>query len=448
MAQENDSDVTGPGRGRTKAAGILGGLALGIGAGALIWYLALRTQTDLAETPPAPQTVADVPAPPAPAPGGTAGTLQTPSTKAPGFDTVRSEADGSVVIAGRAEAGSSVSIEVNGVAAADARADGQGKFAAFLSLPPGTTPNVVTLAAKDPGGAVLRSDQTVILKPVIVKPVETVAQAPGATPAGSGAASDTASGQTAQTSPTTGAGPQRVPSGATAPVALVADPAGVRKLAAGTSDSVIIDTIAYGADGAVELTGRARPDTAGFVRAYLDNAPAGTAQIGSDGSWQMRLPDIAPRLYTLRVDQLDKDGSVVSRFETPFLREDMGSVAATQTGAGEIGGQIGGQTGGQGVAQADVAAAPAATATGAATGQPARTPAASGQVQSGQTSAPPDTPLRAGIVTVQPGYTLWAIAKSNYGSGLLYVKVFEANRAQIRDPNLIYPGQVFSVPGN
>ncbi|MFN3577786.1 MAG: LysM peptidoglycan-binding domain-containing protein, partial [Tabrizicola sp.] len=49
-------------------------------------------------------------------------------------------------------------------------------------------------------------------------------------------------------------------------------------------------------------------------------------------------------------------------------------------------------------------------------------------------------------VTVQPGFTLWGIAQERYGNGVLYVQVFEANRDKIKDPDLIYPGQVFSVP--
>jgi nucleoid-associated protein YgaU len=57
--------------------------------------------------------------------------------------------------------------------------------------------------------------------------------------------------------------------------------------------------------------------------------------------------------------------------------------------------------------------------------------------------AAPSAPV---TVTVQPGFTLWAIAKGQYGDGILYVQVFEANRGQIRDPDLIYPGQVFTLP--
>ncbi|MFN6925205.1 MAG: LysM peptidoglycan-binding domain-containing protein [Tabrizicola sp.] len=55
-------------------------------------------------------------------------------------------------------------------------------------------------------------------------------------------------------------------------------------------------------------------------------------------------------------------------------------------------------------------------------------------------------PPRPVTVTVQPGYTLWGIAQQRYGEGMLYVQVFEANRDKIRDPDLIYPGQVFTVP--
>jgi nucleoid-associated protein YgaU len=49
-------------------------------------------------------------------------------------------------------------------------------------------------------------------------------------------------------------------------------------------------------------------------------------------------------------------------------------------------------------------------------------------------------------VTVQKGDTLWAISQERYGSGFLYVRVFEANKDDIRDPDLIYPGQIFTLP--
>lgn len=47
--------------------------------------------------------------------------------------------------------------------------------------------------------------------------------------------------------------------------------------------------------------------------------------------------------------------------------------------------------------------------------------------------------------TVQKGDTLWAIAKRYYGNGSQYPKIASANPS-IKNPNLIYPGQVLSIP--
>lgn len=54
--------------------------------------------------------------------------------------------------------------------------------------------------------------------------------------------------------------------------------------------------------------------------------------------------------------------------------------------------------------------------------------------------------LRDGKVIVQPGNSLWRIARRAYGSGAQYTIIYEANADQIRDPDLIYPGQIFEVP--
>jgi nucleoid-associated protein YgaU len=47
---------------------------------------------------------------------------------------------------------------------------------------------------------------------------------------------------------------------------------------------------------------------------------------------------------------------------------------------------------------------------------------------------------------VQPGNSLWRIARRSYGNGLRYTVIYQANREQIRNPDLIYPGQVFTLP--
>jgi nucleoid-associated protein YgaU len=51
-----------------------------------------------------------------------------------------------------------------------------------------------------------------------------------------------------------------------------------------------------------------------------------------------------------------------------------------------------------------------------------------------------------GEVLIQPGDTLWGVAQNLYGSGARYTVIYGANRAAIRDPNLIYPGQILTAP--
>jgi nucleoid-associated protein YgaU len=51
-------------------------------------------------------------------------------------------------------------------------------------------------------------------------------------------------------------------------------------------------------------------------------------------------------------------------------------------------------------------------------------------------------------IVVQRGQNLWRLARSAYGRGTLYTVIFEANRGRIDNPHLIYPGQVFRLPGS
>ncbi len=63
-----------------------------------------------------------------------------------------------------------------------------------------------------------------------------------------------------------------------------------------------------------------------------------------------------------------------------------------------------------------------------------------------QRAAVPPIALASGRVVVQPGQTLWRLARRAYGTGVHYTVIYLANRDQIRDPRLIYPGQAFAVP--
>lgn len=59
----------------------------------------------------------------------------------------------------------------------------------------------------------------------------------------------------------------------------------------------------------------------------------------------------------------------------------------------------------------------------------------------------PLTGIKPGtLVVVEAGNSLWRIAHKTYGSGFRYTVIYEANKKQIKNPDLIFPGQVFALP--
>ena len=155
-----------------------------------------------------------------------------------------------------------------------------------------------------------------------------------------------------------------------------------------SDDELALDSIAYDPVGNVTVGGRSNPS--GLIRFYINNKAVSATKTNEAGYWEADLSDIIPGTYTLRIDELSLKGDVISRLESPFKREDREKLA--------------------------------------------------------NLIAPSTSPVRINIVTVQPGNTLWAIARKRYGDGLLYVQVFEANRDKIKNPDLIYPGQLFDLP--
>ncbi|SMX36777.1 LysM peptidoglycan-binding domain-containing protein [Maliponia aquimaris] len=188
---------------------------------------------------------------------------------------------------------------------------------------------------------------------------------------------------TARAEPLAGA----VPAEPRAPAVLLSTPRGVEALSTDpiAPGDVALDAISYNDAGDVLLSGRG--DTSAFVRIYLDNAPITTSRIREDGRWRVDLPEVDTGTYTLRIDQIDARGQVLARVESPFLRESAAVLERAVTQGGGI-----------------------------------------------------------ATVTIQPGNTLWGISRQRYGDGMQFVRIFEANRERIRDPDLIYPGQIFDLP--
>lgn len=74
----------------------------------------------------------------------------------------------------------------------------------------------------------------------------------------------------------------------------------------------------------------------------------------------------------------------------------------------------------------------------------ARSPAGTGAAE-GARQAQPAAASGAEVV-VRKGDSLWKIAQQTYGDGHLYTLLYEANRDQIEDPDLIFPGQALKLP--
>ena len=501
-------------------------------------------------------------------------TVTTPLTEAvvaeappiaPGFDVVRIEPDGSALVAGRAEPGSDVSLQVDGAEVARATTSADGKFVAMFSLIASPTPRLLSLMMTLADGRSVTGPDTVAIAPttapVVVAeatPTETATTAPATT----GATTTEAATTEAATTDTAATAPAATDTAATAPAAtetattgaatnppatLLVTKDGVQVLQPGgevapeVAAEISLDTIAYSPEGAVQLAGRG---TAGqFVRLYLDNSQISLTPLDKLGKWSVTLENITPGIYALRVDQVDAAGKVTSRLETPFKRETlealaaaMGNTAATATAVpatNEVAtptvtttetateaatetateavtetateavtpeaateaattkaatetattepaaAQVPAETTSEPAASepaaaataatevATTAAAPSASSEGAATDADTSAAAATsdaGTADAGTTevaaaaaapteAAPTDTattvsatPAKPVSMIVQPGNTLWAIARQNWGDGVLYVQLWDANKDKIRNPDLIYPGQVFTIP--
>ena len=260
----------------------------------------------------------------------------------PVFDLVRVEPGGAAVLAGRASPNAMVSVTVDGDVVAEVRANRSGEFVALVETAPDPETRGLTLGLSSTtvdGMTLLSAAPVVVALPDV----------PGAPPVALRPTAD---------------GPELLQ-----PTAPRAD------------GGVSIDSVTYGDQGGVVVSGRGSPGQ--VARVYLDEDLHAETEVTPEGAWRADLvQEIKPEVYKLRVDQIDAEGGVSSRAETPFER-----------------------------------------------------------------AAVEDIVLNRGGVVVQPGNNLWRIASHVYGDGLKYHVIYARNTDQIRDPDLIYPGQIFKLPG-
>ena len=305
----------------------------------------------------------------------------------PSFDVVRVNPSGDAVIAGRAEPEAEVTILDKGKAIGSVTADDRGEWV-FLpdsALDPGE--HSFTLESMPdpddaPAGGATKRESETSVVVLVPQVAKDIA----------GRASNQPAGALAIEVPKSGTGPTRVMNVPNQPT----------EASAGAPEVPEISAIDYDSSGRAILSGKAPGGARLFV--YLDNESIGETMANEDGFWSFTpTTPIAPGLHVIRVDQVDQTGKVLARAQTPFEQAEV--PLAAQAGAGNQ------QT------------ASAATA----------------QEVNGMTASD-------SRIVVQPGNSLWRIARESYGEGIRYTVIYEANKDQIANPDLIYPGQVFAIP--
>lgn len=144
----------------------------------------------------------------------------------------------------------------------------------------------------------------------------------------------------------------------------------------------------------------------GPVRVYIEEKFVGQAKPNPQGQWILKAPkDIDPGQHSVRADKVqDNKGTVTARAEVVFEREAdevaLTPVIAVGTGASVV--------------------------------------AAGADVNAGKRRIP--------AMIIRKGDNLWRISRRHYGQGVRYTTIYEANQGQIRNPDMIFPGQVFLLP--
>jgi nucleoid-associated protein YgaU len=301
----------------------------------------------------------------------------------PAFDVARIEPTGEAVIAGRASPGATVELLRNGELHDRVVADQSGQFVMVPPrFPPGTYD--LTLRSRQPDGKQATSRQSVA---VAIEPGPTDRPVVALMTPGK-------------------------------PTVVLSQPPAPKP----TAGAVVVESVEIEPGGKFHASGRARPG--GAVRLYLNDSFIASATAGADGRFAVTINQgVAPGSYRVRLDEVDPDsGAVRARAEVPFNVPDT-MVAASVP------------------AQATVSK----RRPDSASAQP--------QLAAAVASVPPDGGSPSTVVvpkiattTVSRGDSLWRLSRQTYGVGTRYAVIYKANREQIRNPNLIRPGQIFVLP--
>ncbi len=391
-----------------------------------------------------------------------------PALPPPSFDIVRVEPSGDVLVAGRGQAGAEIALVEGDQVLGQGTIDQSGQF---VLLPPNLKAGSHLLALKMlPKGA----------RPVIS--TQSIAVSVASKANGGVLVALAEPGQPTQILSDPAPEPPKV-------AALVP--------ASPFAPEVTIRSVEVEPGGGFFATGQASAGAS--VRLYLNGSFVASMQAGTNGRWSLKISrGLRPGAYRVRADQMDPNtGVVAARSEVPFdypadavpvaqavparpLFKEPAGLPVTLAQSTPI------DSPDSTIREVDLPQrnahpapdfavlpeaappAPAALAEPArqtpalALSSPAALPAApatvaASPVRPAASSPPPpalaaQTPAADVVIreiltaTVVRGDSLWRISRQNFGQGIRYTQIYEANASQIRDPSLIFPGQVLVVP--
>jgi nucleoid-associated protein YgaU len=238
-----------------------------------------------------------------------------------------------------------------------------------------------------------------------------------------------------------------------------------------------IRTVEGDESGRFFVTGTAEPGAT--VRIYLNDTPVATVTVAKDGTFGMTVEKgMLPGNYSVRADDVSPQGQVLTRAEVPFVMADKSATAtaapavvaanqqsklvasaaspATASTNTRDAAVTAASASGQQTPPVAAATPPTVKSTGSDTassatqvsGTPSTAPVPVSEANPARPTPPPSVAVVPEIrtTTIVQGDNLWRISRKIYGQGIRYTWIYDANSNQIRDPNRIYPGQIFVMP--
>ncbi len=165
-------------------------------------------------------------------------------------------------------------------------------------------------------------------------------------------------------------------------------------------------------DGKIYIAGMGEPKTS--INIYLENDLLGSTSVSDNGAFLFEgARDIKPGRHNIRADLTKKGAEVLARAEVTLVHEPNKEKPVKEQAKSEL--------------QPEIAAK------------------AGADEFEGDPEAKKEI-LTGSAVIIRRGDSLWTVARRNYGAGIRYTTIFDANRDQVRNPHRIYPGQVLKVP--